>query len=37
MDVITDAIDALADDASRDKALREWFEAGELYMRKVRL
>ncbi|KAF9560678.1 hypothetical protein CPC08DRAFT_665210 [Agrocybe pediades] len=37
MDMITDAIDALADDASRDQALREWFEAVDLYVRKVLL
>ncbi|KDR71966.1 hypothetical protein GALMADRAFT_253273 [Galerina marginata CBS 339.88] len=37
MDIMTDAIDALIDDANRDEALKQWFEAVDLYIRKVLL
>ncbi|PPQ90960.1 hypothetical protein CVT25_015686 [Psilocybe cyanescens] len=35
--IVTDALDALIDDARRDEALREWFKACDLYIRKVLL
>ncbi|KAF8890527.1 hypothetical protein CPB84DRAFT_1816344 [Gymnopilus junonius] len=37
VDTITDAVDALIDDANRDEALKEWFSAVDLYIRKVLL
>ncbi|KDR72326.1 hypothetical protein GALMADRAFT_213339 [Galerina marginata CBS 339.88] len=37
MDIITNAIDALIDDANRDEALKQWFEAVDLYVHKVLL
>ncbi|KAF9035150.1 hypothetical protein BJ165DRAFT_1510493 [Panaeolus papilionaceus] len=36
MDIIFSAIGALADDTKRDEALKEWFKAINLYIRKVR-
>ncbi|KAF9035145.1 hypothetical protein BJ165DRAFT_1510461 [Panaeolus papilionaceus] len=37
MDIIFSAIGALADDTKRDEALKEWFKAINLYIRKVLL
>ncbi|KAF8148712.1 hypothetical protein B0H34DRAFT_668275 [Crassisporium funariophilum] len=37
MDIIFDAVNALIDDTRRDEALREWFRAVDLYIRKVLL
>ncbi|PPQ71059.1 hypothetical protein CVT26_011461 [Gymnopilus dilepis] len=37
LDTITSAVDALIDDANRDEALKEWFSAVDLYIRKVLL
>ena len=36
MDIITDAIDALADDARRDPDLRHWCSESSAYAKKVR-
>jgi len=36
MDIITDAVDALIDDVNRDDILKQWFEAVDFYIRKVR-
>ncbi|KAH9474282.1 hypothetical protein JR316_0013445 [Psilocybe cubensis] len=36
-DIVTSSLDALIDDARRDPALREWFSALNLYVRKVLL
>lgn len=37
LDLVFNAFQALADDASRDEGLRTWFKAVDLYIRKVLL
>ncbi|KAF8151644.1 hypothetical protein B0H34DRAFT_801342 [Crassisporium funariophilum] len=35
MDIIFDAVNAVIDDSRRDEALREWFRAVDLYIRRI--